>query len=93
MSLASAQTSVGAGAAVPLHVADNNSPTSILVRNRGAVSVWLGASAVTTGTGFELAAGDFQTIMLDPGEVLYATATSGTQRVDAVRYRASQRAG
>jgi hypothetical protein len=55
----------------------------VLVRNRGTASVDLGGSDVTTGAGFELAAGDVLTFQ--GNEILYAVAASGTVRVDVLR--------
>lgn len=52
---------------------------SMLVRNRGTAAVYLGASDVTTATGFQLDAGEAVAVDLstvDNG--LYAIAASGT---------------
>ena len=55
---------------------DNVSGASILVRNRGAASVFLGASDVTTATGYELLADE--SLALDLNEDVYGICASGT---------------
>ena len=58
-----------------------------LVRNRGAVSVFLGPNdAVTTANGFELAPDDGAVgLDIDPGEAYYAIAAAGqSARVDVL---------
>lgn len=55
---------------------DNVSGTSLLVRNRGTASVFLGGSDVTTLTGFELLAGE--SLPADLNEDLYGICASGT---------------
>lgn len=93
MSLANGQTTVGTSPTA-LVAADQNSPVTVKVRNRGTASVFLGGPAVTTATGFELAQTDPTVdVMLDPGEVLYAVAGSGSHRLDVLRFRDTQRAG
>lgn len=92
MTLGNNQASIGTTRG-PVITADQNSPAYVTVKNRGTVSVFLGDSAVTTGNGFELAAGEEEVVGLDPGETLYAVATSGTQRVDALRMRSLARSG
>jgi hypothetical protein len=52
--------------------------SSVLIRNAGAASVYLGAVAVTTATGFELPAGDAITVPLGPSEPVYGIVTTGT---------------
>lgn len=58
---------------------------SLLVRNRGSVSVYLGASNVTVNTGFQLDVGeavtaDFPTF----GGGLYGIVASGSSRMDVL---------
>lgn len=70
-----------------LNAADSDGMVSqeVLVKNRGAAAVDLGPSEVTTGEGFELAAGDHVTVAVGPGEVLHAVAAAGTVRCDVLR--------
>lgn len=59
---------------------------SVLVRNRGSVSVDLGGSDVTTGNGFELEAGEAVTLDLATSDGgLYGIAASGTVRCDVLQ--------
>lgn len=55
---------------------DGYAGQSLLVRNRGAASVFLGASDVTTATGYELLADE--SLALDLNEDVYAICASGT---------------
>lgn len=50
----------------------------LLVKNLGAEAADLGGSAVASGAGFELAAGATVEVNLDPGDVVYAVAATGT---------------
>lgn len=54
---------------------------SIILKNEGAVTVYLGGSAVTSSTGFPLEAGD--TLPLDLGNdiILYGITASGSADV------------
>lgn len=69
-----------ATAATKLNTAgsDSVSGSSLLVRNRGAASVFLGASNVTTAAGFELLADESLPVDLDAGEDLYGICAVGT---------------
>lgn len=61
---------------------------SVVVRNRGAISIDVGGADVVSGAGYELAPGEWLSFDLDPGEGLYGIAASGTVRVDWIRNRA-----
>ena len=53
--------------------------SSLLIRNRDAsASVFLGASGVTTGTGYELLAGESLPLDMGRGESLYGICAAGT---------------
>lgn len=54
---------------------------AMLIRNRGAASVFLGGSDVTTGNGYELDAGGQLTVGIKDNS-LWARSASGTCRVD-----------
>ena len=56
-----------------------------VVRNRGTTSVFIGAAAVTTATGYELEAGDAVGLELRVNEVIYGIVASGTARVDVAQ--------
>ena len=85
---ASQQVSVGT-TATRVDVTDpwyaNSALGSVLVRNRGSVSVFLGGSAVTTANGFELGAGESVSMDLGTKDTLYGIVASGTARVDVVQ--------
>lgn len=86
MAVQHAQVTVGV-AATALNVgakADNMVGKSIVARNRGTASVFLGDATVTTGTGFELGVGESVTLDLADGEVVYGIAAAN-QRVDVLR--------
>jgi hypothetical protein len=51
----------------------------------GGVTVDLGGSAVTTGTGFALAGGESASVDLQGGESLYAITASGTQVIHVLK--------
>lgn len=57
----------------------------VTVRNRGTTSVFIGAAAVTTATGYELEAGDAVGLELRVNEVIYGIVASGTARVDVAQ--------
>ncbi len=57
---------------------DTVSGSSLLVSNRGAASVFLGAADVTTVAGYELAVDESLTFDLGMGEDLYGICASGT---------------
>lgn len=79
MAVAAARVNV-ATSATRLDTAESDSTAgrSVLVRNRGAAAVNLGASGVTTATGYQLDAGETVAIDLDPGEQLHGICASGT---------------
>lgn len=83
MSIDNAQVTVGTTATV---VADNSggvTKETVTLHNKGGASVFVGDSAVTTATGYELATGEVsEEISLSGGEKLYAICASGTVRVD-----------
>jgi hypothetical protein len=56
----------------------------LLIKNTSANAADLGASTVTAGTGFDLAAGAIADIELDPGDVLYAIRSGGADATLAV---------
>lgn len=57
---------------------DSVAGAALLIRNRGAASVFLGASDVTTATGFELLADESLPVDLNEGEALYGICAAGT---------------
>jgi archaellum component FlaG (FlaF/FlaG flagellin family) len=61
-----------------------SSGSSILVQ-AGSVTVYVGGSTVTAADGFPIAAGATLTLDLDPGELLYAVAASGSTTVHVLR--------
>ena len=70
-----------ATAATKLNTAstDSSAGSALLVRNRDAsASVYIGASNVTTATGYELLAGESLPVDLDPGEDIYAICAAST---------------
>lgn len=52
--------------------------SEVAVHNKGAASVYLGPSGVTTATGFELAVGETYGGVLAPDDTLYGICASGT---------------
>lgn len=52
--------------------------STVLIRNVCAASVYLGASTVTTATGFEVGANDAITLPMGPGDTVYGVVASGT---------------
>jgi hypothetical protein len=91
MSVKHSKTDVGTSAvALTAGVADQAGQSfdrSILVSNRGAASVFLGGSDVTTTDfGYELVAGGEIALEL-AGDELYAVAASGTQTVRVLHTR------
>lgn len=57
---------------------DGQSGAGGQARNRGASSVFVGGSDVTTATGYEVEAGDVIAFDLDHGEDIYGIVASGT---------------
>lgn len=82
MTIATRQVSVTTGAAIELTSgtpATAGAKYDIAVVNTDATNpVYLGASGVTSATGFRLAAGMTYSQRLEAGEKLYARATGGT---------------
>lgn len=62
----------------------------VLIRNPSAVSVYVGSSAVTTATGFEIAAGDALSLALQSQETVYGIVAAATQVVHVVDGRSPQ---
>lgn len=65
-----------------------SSSRSVLIRNRGSVAVFIGGSAVTTGTGFQLDPGE--TVTLDTsgtgaGVATYGITASGSSAVHVLQ--------
>lgn len=86
MAVTSAQVTVTTSAvALSAAETDNRGGESVLVKNTDATNpVYLGASGVTTGTGYKLAAGEAVSFDLDMGEALYAV-SGGSVVVGVVR--------
>lgn len=53
----------------------------VLIRNAGAASVFLGASDVTTGTGFELATGETVELPVPSGSEVFGIVATGSETV------------
>lgn len=83
MAVASSQKSPGVAATLlTSSPTDSTSGAAVTLVNRHAtVSTYIGAAGVTTGTGFELKAGESISVDLDAGEALYGIVTSGTGTV------------
>lgn len=58
--------------------AGNMARSSCLVRNRGAVPVYLGGLTVTTANGFQLDPAESVAVDLAPGDALYGVVASGS---------------
>lgn len=52
--------------------------STVLIRNRGAVSVYLGAASVTSATGYQLDAGEALAVDPKQFEALYGITASST---------------
>ncbi len=62
--------------------------STVLLRNAGAASVWIGASNVnTTTTGFELPAGAGISLPMGPNDTVYGITASGTVVVHTLETR------
>lgn len=87
MAIATAQVSVGTTAtALAAYEHAGRTGNSIAVQNVDSTNaVYLGASGVTTGTGYKLTAGSSIAFDLDDGETLYAIAASGTVTIHTLR--------
>lgn len=75
-------TRVNVGAAAVRLASGRNAgdtDTDVLIRNRGAASIFLGNDDVTTATGYEVGAGESVGIQLGAGEPLYAIAAAGPE--------------
>lgn len=77
------RVTVAATATVIYAVPDNRART-VLVRNPSSVSVYFGNSDVTTSNGFEIAAGNAASFVLEPDDTLYGVVATGTQVVHRV---------
>lgn len=90
MAVVGSRVTVGTSAALLASGAgtDTAQGVSALVNNRGAASVDLGGSSVTTGNGYELEAAKSVSIALQPEEELYAVAASGTVSVHVLKVSA-----
>jgi hypothetical protein len=86
VAITSAQITVGTTALLVSGTeTDSRLGQSVSVANTGATTVYLGPAAVTTATGFPLAANGYQAVDLDTGEALYAVVASGTCVVGVLR--------
>lgn len=61
--------------------------STVLIRNAGSASVFLGPSGVTTAVGFELLAGDAVTLPVGPSDTVYGIVASGTVVVHTLETR------
>jgi hypothetical protein len=61
--------------------------STVLVRNPGTVSVYLGAADVTTATGFELGAGDNIALPLGGTDPVYGIVAAATNVVHVLESR------
>lgn len=59
----------------------HNQPFNIVLHNAGTNAVYLGDSTVTKDNGFNLHTNSTLTLLLHPGDQLYAVASSGTHEV------------
>jgi len=66
--------------ATKLNGTDTNriSGSSLVIRNKGEVSIFLGNTDVLSSTGFELEVGESITLDLSTGDNIYAITASGT---------------
>lgn len=62
----------------------------VLIRNPSAVSVYVGSAAVTTATGFEIAAGDALGLQLYQNELIYGIVAAATEVVHVIDGRNDQ---
>lgn len=83
MAVTASRVTVGA-TAVALNAAGTSGST-LKIKNIDATNaVDIGASAVTAGTGYPLAAGETLTIDADPGDGVYAIRSAGADVVLAI---------
>lgn len=61
--------------------------STALFRNAGTASVFLGAAAVTTSTGFEVIPGAAVSLPLGPSDPVYCIVVTSTNRLDVVESR------
>lgn len=73
--------------ATALHTVEATAPTVVTVGNTGAATVFVGANAVTTSTGFPVPASTSRDLYLEPGEVLFGIVASGSVTVGVARMR------
>ena len=71
-------------AAVALNTANPTKPTRLVLTNTSANAADLGTSAVTAGAGYSLAASATTTVDIEPGDVMYAIRSGGTDAVISV---------
>jgi hypothetical protein len=81
-------TRVTVGTSATLVFTGHGGPTKILIRNPSAVSVYVGPVAVATTTGFEIAAGDSMSLVVEPYDPVYAIVAAATQVVQIIEGRA-----
>lgn len=70
--------------AVALNSADALAPTKLFVTNTSANAADLGPAGVTAGAGYSLAASASLYIDIDPGDVLFAIRSGGSDAVISV---------
>jgi hypothetical protein len=87
MAVVSAQTTItSTRARISANLDDDHSPgASVLIRNRGSVSVWIGGPAVSASNGFEVQAGETISLELTGGDKLYAVTSSGSSTCHIVQ--------
>lgn len=84
MSVLAASTTV-ATTATALATADSSVYSLLIKVPSGGATVYIGSSAVTTSTGFPVAAGEAYAFDLDAAETVYGVVASGTQAVNVLR--------
>lgn len=62
-------------------------PISAVIKNAGAVSVYLGGIGVTSAAGYELAPGEPFNADLVAGDVLYGITAAGSAVLHVMRFR------
>lgn len=72
--------------AVALNVAETDTVagSTLYLKNTSANAADLGPTGVTAGTGFDLAAGASVTVILPPGEILFAIRSAASDATIAV---------
>ena len=80
MAFAGSQVTVDSTADA-IYTGPGSNGARVVVRNRGAVAVFLGGSSVDDSggsAGFQLDPGEFVSVYVDPGEVLYGITASSS---------------